>query len=386
MTATGLSRAIAAAIDARMRLRQRSPAESAAALAAAAARWVVDPDLERGLVESSGLHPSMLREVLPLVAGMLDRDAMLALVEREGTDVGEPAEWTAWVLASNVPALAVPAIALSCLAGSAAVVKSGHCDAVSAAAFQRALAAVDPALAATVVPVAWPHDAALDDVLLDAPLAVLTGHDETVAALAARATGRVLGHGTRYGALLLDTSAPIDYAAAARDIALYEQRGCLSPHACWVVGDAAAVAAGLADALLLLAERLPPAPATVEERAAVRGFLDDAAWAGAGVHAGAWGAVVRESGPHFRPTCGARTIRVLPLRDSAALPDLLPEHTIECLGTNVPPPAGLRARGVARVCPVGRMQQPPLSWPRGQRPALGSLLRQTRAAVMGIER
>jgi hypothetical protein len=196
----------------------------------------------------------------------------------------------------------------------------------------------------------------------------------------------VLGHGTRYGALLLDTSAPIDYAAAARDIALYEQRGCLSPHACWVVGDAAAVAAGLADALLLLAERLPPAPATVEERAAVRGFLDDAAWAGAGVHAGAWGAVVRESGPHFRPTCGARTIRVLPLRDSAALPDLLPEHTIECLGTNVPPPAGLRARGVARVCPVGRMQQPPLSWPRGQRPALGSLLRQTRAAVMGIER
>src|SRR6185295_9061701 len=150
----------------------------------------------------------------------------------------------------------VPAIALASLAGSAVVVKSGHRDTVSAPAFQRALAAVDPALAATVVPVSWPHDAALDDLLLDAPLAVLTGHDETVATLAERATGRVLGHGTRYGALLIDTSAPVDYAGAALDVALYEQRGCLSAHVCWVVGDAERVADALADALLVLAERL----------------------------------------------------------------------------------------------------------------------------------
>jgi hypothetical protein len=35
---------------------------------------------------------------------------------------------------------------------------------------------------------------------------------------------------------------------------------------------------------------------------------------------------------------------------------------------------------------VGRMQQPTLAWPRGQRPALGSLLREPRTAVMAIER
>ena len=386
MTTAGLSRAIAAAIDARTRMRQHTADDTAAALMAAAAQWLADPALAAPLAASSGLHASMLAEVLPRTAAMLDRDAMRGLVEREGSEVGEPAEWIACILASNVPALAVPAIALGCLAGAAVVVKSGHRDTVSAPAFQRAMAALDPALAATVVPVSWPHDPALDDLLLDAPVAVLTGHDDTVAALAERATGRVLGHGTRYGALLIDTTAAVDYAGAALDVALYEQRGCLSAHVCWVVGDAERVAAGLADALLVLAERLPPASATVEERGAVRAFLDDAAWSGAGVQAGAWGAVVRESAAEFRPSCGARTVRVLPLSDVERLPECFPPNTIECLGTNVPPPAGLRARGVARVCPIGRMQQPPLSWPRGQRPALGSLLREPRTAVMAIER
>jgi hypothetical protein len=386
VTSLELSQTIAATIDARTRLQRRPIRKTVDALAAAATRWLADPVLGDALAEASRLHPSMLADVLPHVAAMLERDAMLGLLEREWTDEGEAAEWTACVLASNVPALAVPAIALSCLAGSAVVVKSGHRDPLSAPAFQRALAAVDPALAATVATVAWPRDPALDDVLLDAPLAMLTGQDATVDALAARATGRVLGHGTRYGLLLIDTSAPVDYAAAARDVALYEQRGCLSPHTAYVHGDAPAAAAGIAAALATLAESLPPAPATVEERAAVRGFLDEAGWAGADVQAGPWGAVLLEAEPTFRPTCGARTLRVVPLADPAALPSLFPVHTIECVGTNVPPPAGLRMRGVARVCPVGRMQEPPLSWPRGQRPALGSLLREPRAPVMAIER
>jgi hypothetical protein len=316
---------------------------------------------------------------------MLDRDAMVALAEREGSEMAPAPEWIAHVLASNVPALAVPAIALACLAGAAVVVKSGHRDADSGPTFQRALTAVDPVLAATVVPVSWPHMPALDDVLLGAPLAVLTGHDETVTMLAARATGRVLSHGTRYGALLLDASAPLDLGAVARDVVLHEQRGCLSPHVAFVVGDATAVAHDLARALATLAETLPPPPSSVEERAAVRSFLDDAAWGGAEVRAGTWGAVVLESTAQFRPTCGARTLRVVPIVSAAALPPLLPAHTVECLGTNVSPPDGLRARGIARVCPVGHMQAPPLAWPRSQRPALGSLLGATEASLMTIE-
>jgi hypothetical protein len=35
----------------------------------------------------------------------------------------------------------------------------------------------------------------------------------------------------------------------------------------------------------------------------------------------------------------------------------------------------LRRRGVARVCPLGRMQRPRIDWPRGQRPPLATLFR-----------
>ena len=72
-----------------------------------------------------------------------------------------------------------------------------------------------------------------------------------------------------------------------------------------------------------------------------------------------------------------------PLGDITAA--LLPAGAIECVGTNGPVPGGLRERGVARVCAIGRMQEPPLSWPRGQRPALGSLLCETHEPVMAVE-
>src|SRR2546428_5936385 len=107
---------------------------------------------------------------------------MTELVERElgrGAAAG-PAPidvaLVAHVLASNVPALAMPAIALACLAGAAVVVKSGRDDPLSASAFQRALAAVDPELAATVVTVYWPGgDPVHEEILLaTADVAVLT--------------------------------------------------------------------------------------------------------------------------------------------------------------------------------------------------------------------
>ena len=101
--------------------------------------------------------------------------------------------------------------------------------------------------------------------------------------------------------------------------------------------------------------------------------------------ADSWGAVLLEATAAFEPTCGARTIRVVPIADAAALPPLLPQDRVECIGTNAAAPDGLRERGVSRVCPVGRMQAPKLSWPRGQRPPLRSLLEDSSDRVMEIE-
>lgn len=372
--------ALAARIDAALRARARRPLRDvAAALAAAAVQWRNDPDLAAELPAVARLSPQMIAAVIPLAAEALDGEAMLALVERElgagAADRPAPAGpgLVAHVLASNVPALALPAIALGCLAGAAVVVKSGRGDPLSAPAFRRALAAIDPDLAATVVTTYWPGGERPNEdvVLARADVVVVTGGDAAIAALAARVRGRLIAHGPRLSvAAVTDGDAVAENVAL--DIALHDQRGCLSPHAVYVDGDARAFAGRLAAALDALGARLPVGPASIEERAAARAARDDDDWAGAEVRTGPGGTVAYDPRPMFRPTGGRRTVRVHP---HVPLAKALPAGRIECVGVaGRVETAALVRLGVARVCPVGRMQRPPLSWPRGQRGPLRSLL------------
>ena len=386
---------IGAARRARTRLAGRPLSETVVALGAAAARWREDAELTRALPALGRFSPAMVTALLPLVGEALDPAAMTELVERElgpgaaarpaPTDVA----LVAHVLASNVPALALPAIALACLAGAAVVVKSGRDDPLSAPAFQRALAAVDPELAATVVTVYWPGgDPEHEEMLLaTADVVVLTGGEPALASLARRVRGRLVTHGPRLSVAAVGRDALEETErvanALALDVALYEQRGCLSPRAVYVeTGGRLAprdFAERLAAALDTLAERLPPAPASVEERAAARLLRTGAEWApGTAVMAGPGGTVVYDDDLAFRPTTAARSLRVHPIRSLDILPALLPSAQIECVGLAGRDPRALvpalRERGVSRLCPPGRMQRPPLTWPRGQQAPLGALL------------
>lgn len=378
-----LERALDAALAARARLRDRNPRETALALEAAARRWREDAALRAALPGIARLSRAMIDEMNPIVAGTLDAGAMLELLARERGASRSPA-LVAFIVASNVPALAVPAIALGCLAGSAVLVKSGRSDPLSAPAFRRALEGVDPELAATVVATYWPGGASAIEraVLPCADVVVASGGDLTMEALRRRVGTRLVAHGTRISVAALDLRAERDLEplarAVARDIVRYDQRGCLSPHVVLVVGDRDAFADALVRALAALRPILPPGESTIEERAAVRMAVEEASWAGAdAVRAGLGGTVLVESWADLRPGPGGRTVRVCPLESLDALPAVLPHDRIECVavhGTGVDPDA-LRARGVSRLCRPGRMQEPPLAWPRGQRPALGSLLR-----------
>jgi len=399
VTPAALDAAIARAVEARARLRDRPLERTVAALVAAAARWRDDGVLAARLPEEARLAPAMVAAVMPLAAGALEPDAMGVLVEREhgpgalrrGAPDG-PAV-VAHVLASNVPALALPAIALGCLAGAAVVVKSGRHDTASAPAFVRALAAADPDLADTVVAAYWPGgDRPREEAALRrADVVVASGGADAVAALAARSRTRLVAHGPRWSVAAVGDADPEAAAAAlARDVALYEQRGCLSPHAVWVAGDARGFAARLARALDAVAAELPPIGADVAGRAARRVLLDEAEWTpGAAAWSGPGGAVVYDPEPAFRPTCALRTIRVHPLPAPAALPALLPPGAIECVGLAgvdaAPLAPALRARGVARVCALGRMQMPRLTWPCGQAAPLGALLGRSGPPLLEVE-
>jgi Acyl-CoA reductase (LuxC) len=269
------------------------------------------------------------------------------------------------------------------------VVKSGRDDPLSATVFQRALAAVDPDLAATVVTAYWPGGAPdLEEILFArADVAVLTGGEPAIAALARRVGRRLVTHGPRVSVAAVGREGLEDVEqvahAVALDVALYEQRGCLSPRAVYVESGGRLAprdfAERLAAALDALAERLPPVSADVEERAAARVLREGADWtSGTTVLSGPGGIVVYDEDPSFRPTMPARSLRVHPIASLAALPELLPAARIECLGLAAGDPRGLvpalREHGVSRLCPVGRMQRPPLAWPRGQHAPLGALL------------
>jgi hypothetical protein len=221
-------------IAARTRLRGRSVRSIAEALAAAAARWRDDPEVRTELARTTDLSPAMLEAVLPLVAEPIDADALVELHAREGQAHG-PA-LIAHVLASNVPALAVPAITLSCLAGAAVVVKSGRADRVSRPAFARAVAEVDPDLGATILATYWPHEATRCE------RRCWRGRRRHRSPARTRRSPRSRGGRTpRRRARCADerradraTAADAEIAALASTSSRYEQRGCLSPTTVFV--------------------------------------------------------------------------------------------------------------------------------------------------------
>src|SRR5439155_846837 len=91
----------------------------------------------------------------------------------------------------------------------------------------RALAAVDPVLAATVVTAYWPGgEVAREDAALGrAAVVVATGGDATLAALAPRLGRRLIAHGPRWSVALVGRAGAGDVDAIALDTALHDQRG-----------------------------------------------------------------------------------------------------------------------------------------------------------------
>jgi acyl-CoA reductase-like NAD-dependent aldehyde dehydrogenase len=375
-----LGAAIDAALAARARLRGRPVRETAAALARAARAWREDAEVARALPEAAHLSPPMVRAVLPLLAEPLDEAMLCALHAQEG-DGGVAPGLVATVLASNVPGLALPAIAHACLAGAAVVVKSGRDDTVSAPAFRRALDAADPLLAATVVTTTWPGGSvAIEDAILPrADVVVATGADATVAALARRYGGRVLAYGDRTSiAVVADRVSDEGIDGLAWDVVRYEQRGCLSPQAVLALGDAESVAARLLAALVRIARTVPAPALATELRAAHRLALEEARFAGATVLEGDGATVVVTPERRIADGIGRRTVRVHALDRPRDVVEAFAAGTVECIGVDrgvTLDVEALRARGVARICPLGRMQRPRIDWPRGQRPALASLFR-----------
>jgi hypothetical protein len=340
----------------------------------------------------------MIHHALPLMLEPLRAPAVADLLAEEcGTRRG-PA-LLLHVLPGNLPGLAAIPAVLSLAVGSAVLLKAGRGDRAFPLLFAQSIAECDGQLGACVAATYWPGgERACEDVAMaGSDLVVASGDDVTIAALAARAHGRFIGHGHRVSFAVvarevLDDDGAVRGAAErlAEDVAIWDQRGCLSPQLCFVEGPVEAAVrfgAALADALRPLAQRLPPAPPSPGERLALRHLRDDAEWRGiAGepvalheIGEPGHGTVVVEPTPAFRPTPLCRSLRVQPVADAGALETLLIPARIglEGAGLAATPQRWtalaehLAACGVHRVCGLGEMQRPPLRWRQGGRPRVG---------------
>jgi acyl-CoA reductase-like NAD-dependent aldehyde dehydrogenase len=375
------------------------------ALVRAAADWLRTDEPLRGfaigeIARTTGFHRDMVATGIDFIFSAVTADGLQRLAGAERSTRETTPGTIFYALAGNVPGQAIPAIARALLAGSIAVVRDSERQPVITAAFRETLRRHEPALAAMVIPVAWSHrsgDRALESAVIKAAARVeLYGSDRTVADLDARyrtdASGICELHGARVSAGLIPAGTDLVQAARgfAVDVAMYEGRGCLTPHVILVEGDGSR-ASEFTDALgRELAEceaRWPRPRGTVEEERERRQFIDRAEMRALAAPpdrssadrcligpSGAW-CVHQSSDPTITPGPGLRCVRVAAVADRAA--------AIAALGAAKPPLAGvgvggapdgdrtsatdyatlpmeLRAAGATLVWPAGRMQAPPI--------------------------
>jgi len=305
--------------------------------------------------------------------------------ERGGETAAPPGAPLLVILAANLPALAVQPLLPALALGRPAIVKSPSAEPLFAPAFAAALTRREPDLGAAVAALTWRGgDRALEAPLLAAAGRVLAyGERETLDDLERRAPGKLVGYGpaTSLAVVGAETDPLATAAGLARDVALFDQRGCLSVAAVYAAGDADELAEALAAELAGLAARWPPGPIDPAAAAAVQQLRAEADLAGLSrpplpLPAGT---VVVDPRPAFRPTPGLRTVRVHPLADLSPLPELLAPWHGRLQGAALAGPdaealrPALAGLGISRFAAPGDLQSPDAGWHNGGRHPLDAL-------------
>jgi acyl-CoA reductase-like NAD-dependent aldehyde dehydrogenase len=353
---------------------------------------VVVEGLRRGLESWSG------ESFLDLVASELprrDRSDGSAQVIASGFGL------TSVFLAGAIPMPSLLALLAPLALRSPVMAKTASRDPLTPSVVAESVAAHDELLGSCIDVVSFSgSDLEHTDALLAADCVVATGSDATVSAIGARVhpPRRLVSYGHRLSvaalgpAALRGDSLRDSAARLALDVALWDQLGCLSPIAAYVLGGDGAdeFAEALAGALAEIETSLPRGELDKASAARIAHERSDAemrsaAGARVAVHAddGMRFTVVREDTPGVRSAPGHRFIRVLPVRDAPALLDALHPlgphlAAVGLAGFGSDPvdlARGLAQLGASRICPLGAMQAPPLDWRHDNRPVLEPLAR-----------
>jgi hypothetical protein len=328
------------------------------------------------LLATSRLSPEGLCEALLAMLGGAGENASRTLAGR--LPEPSPRAPAAVVLAGNVPALAVQSLLPALLLGRPLLLKSASDEPLFAPVLVAALAAREPALGEAFAALAWRGgDPELEAAAFGGVERVLAyGGGPAIGSLRERLGGRLVAHGPRASVALVGRDADLADAARglARDVALFDQRGCLSVQAVYTDAEPREVAELLAWALALEHARLPPGPLDPGRAAEVQQLRGVARMAGelAGDLALAQGTVVVRRDAEFQPVPGLRTVRVHPVAELAAALAALAPWRGRLQGAALAGESALalgdrlRAElGLARVAPAGELQSVEAGWASG---------------------
>jgi len=293
-----------------------------------------------------------------------------------------------FIMPANVPGAGLHELIAALLSGAVAMVKTSNREPVFFHAFAQTLLKIDPAIGSRLELATFGREREdLTRVVSDeCDFIVALGDDTSLAHLAGRA--RLFGFGSRTSGALISLAPPANLirlaTAIARDVVLFEQQGCLSPHHIFIEdADGAATrdfARILAEALTSFAATLPPATLSFHTAAAIRRIRERARWRGIGTHevelfeeADMAATVVFDPSARFTISPGYRTVAVSAIRDADDLASRLEPVAgrLEAFALSAPAPSRARfldvlaGAGVTYVCDPGSMQWPPLNWPHG---------------------
>ena len=308
------------------------------------------------------------------------------------------------ITAGQLPNAAWTSMILGVLVRAAQFIKCASGSSFLPRLFAHSLYERDPKLAACLEIAEWRGGkTALEHAIFaEADCITATGSDETLAAIRQRvpAKARFVGYGHRvsFGFVanegLTTLGLPRAIADAATDVIAWDQLGCLSPHVFYVEKGGRVTAENFAEKLSEELERreasCPRGKVPVETAATIasrRGLYEVRAAHSPGTrhwcspNSTAW-TVIFEADPLFQLSCLHRFIYV---KEAQNLTEALQSadrvrgqvSTVGLLagdGRKRELVMELARWGVPRVCPLGRMQDPPLTWRHDGRPALADLV------------
>ncbi len=384
----------------------------------AARRWLDSNDSIRQEAESllpiiTGASKEMVHFALNDLFSNLTRPALFALLEGE---LGDPMvlddfrpkrkgigltrafgpRLITHILPGNIPGASIISLVLGLLAKSANLARVGSGEFLLPALFSESLHKIQPELARNLAILTWDHAAVeiTEAAFQKTDLAIIYGNDETIKEIRRqipRQTRSIFhGHKLSLGVIARESLQLALAQEAASDIVLYDQRGCLSPHLYYVEESGRAsplqFAKWLAQALYFASNQFPKGTTSPAEAARIQQLRRSIPLKGGTVIASPSGTdwtVLYDPDPTFSASPLARTIWIKPIHDIAALPTLLEpiRSMLQGIGIAIPKDRQtevipqLAKMGACRICPIGKMQKPPLTWHHDGRFRILDLLR-----------